>query len=75
MRRPRNRHSPIVPGPAGDSLFREILHILWEAYDYADQLGEDIWDHTVELADLADAGLKHHHLRWLEGRRVIAQCR
>jgi hypothetical protein len=26
----------------------------------------------VELAELADAGLKPHHLRWLEGRGVIA---
>jgi len=47
------------------------MQVLVEAYDYAHDLGCDVWDFAVEIAELVVAGLTHSDLRWLIRRGLV----
>jgi hypothetical protein len=43
----------------------QALCLLWEAWQYAHELGCDLWEFAVELPVLQNAGLTINELRWL----------
>lgn len=49
----------------------EALGLLLQAYDYAVELGQDVWDLAVELDVLRASKLSNSDLRWLAARGLI----
>jgi len=50
---------------------REALAMLMQAYEYALELGQDVWDFAVELDTLRTANVSNSDLRWLASMRYI----
>jgi hypothetical protein len=49
----------------------EPLALLLQGYEYALELGQNVWDFAVELQVLREARLTNSDLRWLVGMRYV----
>ncbi len=50
---------------AFNSQYSKGLRLMIQAYDYADELGRDVWDFAVEVTALKDIGFSYNFIRWL----------
>jgi hypothetical protein len=51
------------------------LSLLLEAHDYAQDLGQSIWDFAVELSSLRQLSLTRSDFRWLVGKGLVEHAR
>jgi hypothetical protein len=65
MRAPHRRRSDVRPH------LSEALALLLQAYDYSQELGQDVWELAVELSVLREARLTNSDLRWLVGMGFV----
>jgi hypothetical protein len=57
--------SHLIPGVA----------LLLQAFDYAADVGGDVWDFAIEISELRHAGLNTSDFRWLVGKGFVAHGR
>lgn len=53
----------------------EGLRLLWQAHQYAQNVGHDPWDFAVEIDELRQSGMSKGDLRWLVCRGYAAHAR
>jgi hypothetical protein len=51
------------------------LRLLMEAYEYARELNQDIWDFAVEIGSLREAGVTVSGFRWLVCKGLVEHAR
>lgn len=54
---------------------RPGLQLLLQAYEYAHDLGRDVWDFAVEFRTLQNAGLSSSDIRWLGYKGYVDHAR
>lgn len=68
------RANGMLAGPDVRPHLQSGLNLLLQAYEYAHDLQQDVWDLAVELSVLRAAGLNNSDLRWLAGKGYIAHA-
>lgn len=57
--------------PALPLRIERVLEVLFEAANYACDIGSDVWDFAVEIGRLRELGLNDNDLRWLIAKRYV----